>query len=314
MKLNLGNLINQNSNDSAANNVSATAFTLSGFGNLQTQVENESSDSTTFTNNASAQPTNNEPTFTFTFTNNETYNLDDIVYKKRRDNADCPLILNVKTDDQDDEAVLAQITKLILSDYGIGYTDENYKTQIAYVPLFEEVFTNYFNTYYPIFDRQRADVNEGSISLVSVLEQIVSYHESLVNGYVGDDAKTYANSNSYNKPQVEWEYGTVYDNALSEDITSFLPDVVNLFSLREIDGKMYIVYDGIVIPNSGVTITTATGTGTDARIESTTRFVNYPIDVSGYDGFQAVRIVTFVTRIKNLFTSAVTTFGSQQEE
>ncbi len=321
MKFSVSNLLDQNSKDSAVNNTQSTTFSMSGLGNLQSQNPTTSNSVTTFTNSTENTATSEEPTFSLTFTNDEVYNLDDIVFKKRRDNADCPLIVHVKDDDPIDEAVIAQITKLILSDYGIGYNDTNYKTQISYVPLFESVFTNYFNTYYEIYHKKRTKVNEGSISLTSILEEIVAYHESLVNGFVGESARTYANSDSYNKPKVEWEYGTVFDNALAEDVNSFLPSVVNLFSLKVINDKLYITYDNVPIPDSGIDFDFLPNSGgnttpdtptesNDSRIESTTMFVHYPVDVAIFDVFTPVRIVQFRKLIKNLFTATTTTFGN----
>ncbi len=314
MKLNVSNLLDQNSRDSAANNANVTTFALNGLGNLQTMVAQNTN--TTFTNNADSNAASEERAFTLSFTDGATYNLDDIIYKKRRDNADCPLIVNVQDNDPNDDAVIGQITKLILSDYGIAYTNENYKEQVAYVPLFESVFTNYFNTYYEIFNKQRTQLYEGSISLTSVLEEIVSYHESLVNAMVGENTRTYANTESYNKPKIEWEYGTVYDNALSEDIESFLPDVVNLFALKVVDGKLVITYDSIVIPDSGIDFSGVIGGNTntqDSRIESTPIFVNYPVDVAPYEMFQPVGIVKFAKLITNLFTATTVQYDGVGE-
>lgn len=154
-----------------------------------------------------------EQGFSLSFTNNKEYNLDDIIFKKRRDNSKCPLIVKVNLENKNDEEVIKLITKLILDDYGIqGVTDENYKTLVNQVPEFYTVFDTYFNKYYTYYYNELYNkVLNGSISIDTALEEIVTKHD-FASELLEDSSRTKAYANIFNKPHVEYEYGTSPDN------------------------------------------------------------------------------------------------------
>ena len=161
-------------------------------------------------NNTTGTPT--EPGFKLTLSSNKEYDLDDIIFKKRRDNENCPLILKVNTENKNDMAVIKLITQTILEDYGIqNVTDENYKTLINEVPDFYTVFNLYFNRYYTYYYNELYNkVQNGSISLDTALELIITqrdYYKDLLE----DASRTKAYSNVTNTPKIEFEYGTSPD-------------------------------------------------------------------------------------------------------
>lgn len=226
MKLNLSNL-NKNNN---TNTPLSTSFKL----NTELSATSEISTSETAADNSAklnlsglaATPAstaaNEEATgFSLTFTDSKNYNLDDIIFQKRRNNAACPLIVYVDLNNEHDVTIIELITKLILDDYQIEYTNENYKTVVNSVPLFSDVFDVYFNKYYAYYYQQTSKLAEGSLSLNTVIEQIHKYHDDeYLNSRLGETLQTYATPTAQNKTKAVYEYGTSPDNYTGGQIIS----------------------------------------------------------------------------------------------
>lgn len=177
------------------------------------QVKEQQPAIATLSEESTEQGTPTEQGFSLSFTKDKTYNLDDIIFKKRRDNANCPLILKVNPNNENDTEVIKLITKLILEDYGVtGVTDENYKELVNQVPNFYTVFDLYFNRYYTFYYNEYYNkLANGSISINTVLEEIVNAH-NFADELLEDASHTKAYANIFNKPRVEYEYGTSPDN------------------------------------------------------------------------------------------------------
>ena len=180
---------------------------------------------------SSEQPIPTEKGFSLSFTEGKEYNLDDIIFKKRRDNDKCPLIVKVDLNNANDAEVIKLITKLILSDYGIeNVTDDNYKTLINDVPNFYSVFDLYFNRYYTLYYNELYNkVANGSISISTALEEI-AYKHDYIDDLLSEASDTRAYANVFNRPKVVYEYGTSPDNY--DGSTSIISD--NIKGIKDI--------------------------------------------------------------------------------
>lgn len=206
--------------------------------------------------------------FSLTFTEGATYDLDDIIFAKKRDNANCPLIVKVNTESSQDEAVIAVITKLILSDYDIEYdtTSTNdddpmyYKNRVHLVPSFYTVFDKYFNQFYQIYYNQLNTNNSlGSISLTTVIEEIQTTHDNIYESLLSNDysVSPYSINGVSNKPKVEFEYGTMptdddYNPGTAP--TGSGDAIVEKFSLDIESDNLVLKYDDQIIEDCSVPV------------------------------------------------------------
>lgn len=198
--------------------------------NQQQQTSPNQDPATNSLNIENLQNKLNTNTIDLKFTSGQTYNLDQLIFYKRRNNASCPLIVQVRDSDSDDRAVIEKITKMILNDYGISYTDANYKDVVCQIDDFSNIFDTYFNQYYKYYyDKlNSAKVSGGTLILNDILSNIQNIHDGVYDNLISTDkALTYAgDENEYNKPQVEFEFGNITDDPDNEAQVGYQLDLV----------------------------------------------------------------------------------------
>ena len=152
------------------------------------------------------------------------------------------------------------------TDYNMKITDTNsslyYKNAVTKIPDFYDVFTIYFNRYYNIYYNKLNAGSLGTLSLTSVIEEIQSVHDnvygSLFNANTPATNAQFADS-FYNKPQVEYEMGSMPTDT-NGNATGF-DDLVNAndFSLTidKSKAKIGIAYKQKAVDSSYVSLATA---------------------------------------------------------
>jgi len=199
--------------------------------------------------------------FSISFTEGVEYDLDEIIFSKRRDNANCPLIVQVRDDNENDEKIVKAITKLILHDYNITFdpndtvTASNYYKKVVYkVPDFYTVFDTYFNRYYDIYYKQITGVQEGALSLDTVIETIQSTHDEIYANLLNkEETISLYTSLSGSKAQVEYDFGTMPTIDYDDRATGGNVLVENL-ELDIVDSNLVLKYDDEVVENCTVAI------------------------------------------------------------
>lgn len=261
-KLNISKLTTENAATTAAE-VSESAKlnlnTLSSTNTTNTTTQDPTKINSMALKSAAQMP---ESGYSLTFTDGAEYNLDDIIFAKRRDNDECPLIVKVDDNDTNDQEIIKAITKLILDDYGVSYDsskddDESdpdcYKNRVNQIPNFYIAFNNYFNKYYQIYYDNTKRLQTGSLSLSSIIENIQTVHDAYA-ATTELGISSYNNASVWNKPTVNIEYGTQpeeYDDNYDVIDTTLL---AAKFKLGTQDGYLNLYYDGQLIKDSGVLI------------------------------------------------------------
>ena len=140
------------------NNVNTTNFSKLNLSGLKKQAESnkDSVEPTTLNGLDLSQITQPKPEavnpgFSLSFTEGKSYDLDQIVAEKRRDNENAPIFLQASLGEVFEKTMAELVAKKILSDYNIPYSDSNYKTEINKIPNFSRVFDVYANKYYRIY-------------------------------------------------------------------------------------------------------------------------------------------------------------------
>lgn len=227
-------------------------------GKLSSEVSSSSENVTKLNTTALASKEADPASYDLKFTEGETYDLDEIIFAKRRDNADCPLIVKYNDDNTADAKILESIVKLILSDYGVTWDDNvtkdnpSYYTNVVYkVPDFYTIFTTYFNRYYIIYYNSINGILEGALSLSSVIETIQTSHDNVYANVLSDDYDDItAYTETDNKSKVEWDYGTLPDDGRYDfSDNSSASAVVEKFSFELTNEKLTLNYDGAPVEN-----------------------------------------------------------------
>ena len=140
------------------NNENTTNFSKLNLSGLKKQAESnkDSVEPTTLNGLDLSQITQPKPEavnpgFSLSFTEGKSYDLDQIVAEKRRDNENAPIFLQASLGEVFEKTMAELVAKKILSDYNIPYSDSNYKTEINKIPNFSRVFDVYANKYYRIY-------------------------------------------------------------------------------------------------------------------------------------------------------------------
>ena len=104
------------------------------------------------------------------FTEGKTYDLDEIIANKIRDNENGTLVLRTIGDIQFRNRMIELVTKKILDDYGVEWTEDNYKLAetLAKVNNFSRVFDAYFTRYYEEY--KNYSTNDLAIILNSLMK------------------------------------------------------------------------------------------------------------------------------------------------
>ena len=140
------------------NNANTTNFSKLNLSGLKKQAESnkDSVEPTTLNGLDLSQITQPKPEavnpgFSLSFTEGKSYDLDQIVAEKRRDNENAPIFLQASLGEVFEKTMAELVAKKILSDYNIPYSDSNYKTEINKIPNFSRIFDVYANKYYRIY-------------------------------------------------------------------------------------------------------------------------------------------------------------------
>jgi hypothetical protein len=177
--------------------------------------------------------------FSLTFTSGVNYDLDTLISEKKRNSSSCPLILKVDTKNENDEKIIFAIVHLILNDYIVQYSDDEtsdiyYKNQISKVPDYYNVFDYYFNKLYGYYNSKLSSLQDGSISLSTILETIntITHAELLAQLTTGVESSAAETSDYLNKTKVEWELGTQdsSDSTTKTDIDKLKDEMSALYA------------------------------------------------------------------------------------
>lgn len=152
-----------------------------------------------------------QPGFNLAFTNGKTYDLDEIIAEKLRSNSDSALRIKVLTDDNLQNKLIELVSKKILDDYNISYTNDNYKSQVSKVAGFSQIFDIYYSKYYDAYVAAiNQDSYDGSISIDTILREI-NLTKADVKNYTLKDVEaaqdTFLMPNKY-RPVIIWTDGT----------------------------------------------------------------------------------------------------------
>ena len=176
--------------------------------------------------------------FKLSASSDKKYDLDQIIYKIRRDNADYPLLVQIDYTNLNNKQFVQLMTKYVLDKFNVAYNENNFDDYvvIAQVPNFELELEQMCNKYYKIYYQYYGALNEGSISIDTVFEKIT---------LARDDYEQYLLSNpgvlntvSYqvdgdNKPKFLVEEGTVEPLENEEDARSVLDLIEELQETKQ---------------------------------------------------------------------------------
>lgn len=127
----------------------------------------------------------NKKDFTLSFSPKVTYDLDEMIESKRRDNSDMELILHTNLSEEYLDRLIVIVTKKILDDYKIAYSndessDRYFKKVVNEVIGFEMVFNKYFGRYYSMYLAEISNDNlEGSISIDTIFRKFEVTNEDI---------------------------------------------------------------------------------------------------------------------------------------
>ena len=248
MALNLNKLKSNTSSTSTVEDTSVTNPTTLGL-NLsfkqtkQTEQETQQStygglDLTNVINNQNTlQPEDiiTQEGFSLSFTTNTVYDLDEMILEKMRDNSERTLILRTITSEELQTRMIELVTKKMLDDYNVEWTEENYKTQVSEIEGFYRLFDIYFNRYYEEYRKYISKLEHpGSISLDSVFREIKLTKEDIRKYTLSDVAENQSKMISYSdrfKPVVIWTDGSIDDGEQTE-LNQYL-DYAKLYQVLE---------------------------------------------------------------------------------
>ena len=173
--------------------------------------------------------------FSLSFTTDKVYDLDAMILEKMRDNSERTLILRTITNEELQVRLIELVTKKMLEDYNIEWTEENYKTQVSEIENFARLFDIYFNRYYEEYRKYISKLeNPGSISLDSIFREINLTKEDIRKYTLADVAENQASMISYSdryKPVVIWTDGS-NDNGEQTQLDQYL-DYEKLYEVLE---------------------------------------------------------------------------------
>lgn len=179
-------------------------------------------------NNVKQIDSNNTPTNTnsssnikLTLTPNKQYDLDEIIAAKRRDNYNESILMKVNINDDNVISVVNYVAKLVLEQNDIPFTDDNFKTQVQLIPDFEYQFESTLTKYYPIYEQNINNLENGRISINSVLEKISFAYTDYTAYLASTDAKidvTGYYDGTDNKAHVNIIEGTQEDTSVQETV------------------------------------------------------------------------------------------------
>lgn len=258
MKLNFSKL---NTSSTASNTATGKtiSFATSATNNTATTSTADTSTNSKAVTFGTAAGTTASNSFSLSFTNDKTYDLDELVEYKKRNNADCPLIVEVTSDD----AVVTIITEKILNDYGVTFSTDSssdiyYKKMLNTIPSYTYVFTEYFNKYYNEYKAYLSANTAGSVSIDTAAELILNDDSAELQALIASNLATYKSS-TINKPQIDWE--------ISDDVASGEKGNDSAYALKP---ATKTTLGGVIIGN-GVNVaedgTISTDTYTTAQID-----------------------------------------------
>jgi hypothetical protein len=182
-----------------------------------------------------------QPGFRLSLQNNKTYDLDELIQIKLRDNSNATLVLRTITNEELKTKLIEYVTKKILDDYRITWDETNYKTQIQYVEQFDRVFDLYFNRYYDEYKKViTSDNYNGSISIDTIFRHIKLTKEDIRKYTLGDVAANQDNWISIadkNRALVLWTDGSPdTGEQAASDLSSRVDELYRLY--EELSGQV----------------------------------------------------------------------------
>lgn len=185
------------------------------------------------------------------FTEGRTYDLDEIITNKLRDNENGTLVLRTIGDIQFRDRMIELVTKKILDDYGVEWTEDNYKLSetLAKVNNFSRVFDAYFTRYYEEYKKVINSGNfEGSFSIDTILRTIKLTKEDIRKYTLTDVCEhqtEFLNYSDRNRPLIIWTDGTndcgCGDNGKSYDKLA-----------RQIEMLSKFLYNRVLVDENGI--------------------------------------------------------------
>lgn len=189
-----------------------------------------------------------QPGFRLTLQNNKTYDLDELIQIKLRDNSNATLVIRTITNEELKSKLIEYVTKKILDDYRVDWDETNYKTQIQYVEQFDRVFDLYFNRYYDEYKKViTSDSYNGSISIDTIFRHIKLTKEDIRKYTLGDVAANQDNWISIadkHRALVLWTDGSPDTGEQApSDISSRVDELFSLY--EELSNKINVNTDNI---------------------------------------------------------------------
>lgn len=182
-----------------------------------------------------------QPGFRLSLQNNKTYDLDELIQIKLRDNSNATLVLRTITNEELKTKLIEYVTKKILDDYRVDWDETNYKTQIQYVEQFDRVFDLYFNRYYDEYKKViTSDSYNGSISIDTIFRHIKLTKEDIRKYTLGDVAANQDNWISIadkHRALVLWTDGSQdTGEQVASDLSSRVDELFRLY--EELSGQV----------------------------------------------------------------------------
>lgn len=215
------------------------------FGKLKKNTENQQPNNT-----PQVDPTT-QTGIKLSFTEGKTYDLDEIIANKLRDNENGTLVLRTIGDIQFRDRMIELVTKKILDDYGVEWTEDNYKLAetLAKVNNFSRVFDAYFTRYYEEYKKVINSGNfEGSFSIDTILRTIKLTKEDIRKYTLTDVCEhqtEFLNYSDRNRPLIIWTDGTndcgCGDNGKSYDKLA-----------RQIEMLSKFLYNRVLVDENGI--------------------------------------------------------------
>jgi hypothetical protein len=162
--------------------------------------------------------------FTLQFTDGKTYDLDEIIFNRRRDNSKAPIAIKVNSTEYVEAEVLQQLTAYILLKYPTA-------SSTADIPNFQDVLNLYFEREYENFsEAAKIAKEEGELVVDQKQEKLRVKKDDIKNYLLGKERTRTAAAPAvnYNRALAVITQGTPDGNILDLDGGEFVPTFEDL--------------------------------------------------------------------------------------
>jgi len=156
--------------------------------------------------------------FTLQFTDGKTYDLDEIIFNRRRDNSKAPIAIRVNSTEYVEAEVLQQLTAYILLRYPTATSTND-------IPNFQEVLNLYFEREYEnLSEAAKIAKEEGELVVDQKQEKLRVKKDDIKSYLLGKErAKSSVPALNYNRALAVITQGTPDGNISEVDGGEFIP-------------------------------------------------------------------------------------------